>query len=144
MRDAIINITGKLIRLSDDGRVVDFVADIEVDGEERQLSGITEAEAEKLKPLLDESVTLIVVPTANLAPGCGCHDQVNAQLEKANTKIKPYYVLDSGFSGMPWPIETVQIETGRGKPKASALFASYCPFCGKPTHKAKAQEVSHG
>ena len=144
MRDAIVNITGKLIRLSDDGRVVNFEAEIEVDGEEMQLSGMTGAEAEKLKPLLGESVTLTVVPIAKLAPGCDCYDQVNAQIEKANTKIAPYYVLDSGFSGMPWPIETVQIETGRGKPKASALFASYCPFCGKPTHKAKAQEVSHG
>lgn len=33
---------------------------------------------------------------------------------------------------MPWPVATEQVEKGRGKNKASLLFASYCPLCGVP------------
>ena len=62
---------------------------------------------------------------------CDCRTKINEQLVPYNTKIAPIFCIDpKGPVRMPWPISTVQIETGRGKKKAMTLFASYCPFCG--------------
>lgn len=61
---------------------------------------------------------------------CACRDKINAQLAKHNTRITPVFSLSEQGIGMPWSIQTEQLEKGRGKPKAMALFASYCPFCG--------------
>lgn len=59
---------------------------------------------------------------------CECRERVDADLAKHNARVERFFVL--GKDKMPWPIATAQIETGRGKKKAPALFASYCPFCG--------------
>lgn len=61
---------------------------------------------------------------------CKCREQIDAQLAPHNTRVTVTFILDSPYEGAPWPIATSQIETGRGKPKAMGLFASYCPFCG--------------
>ena len=63
---------------------------------------------------------------------CNCFQTVDTRLAEHNTRIKRYYTLGGGGLGIPWPVETEQVEKGRGKKKAMALFASYCPFCGKP------------
>lgn len=78
--------------------------------------------------------------------GCDCLRRVNDALRPQNTSVKPYYVLSNEFIGSPWPIETVQIEKGRGRAKAMALFASYCPFCGKPAKQSltEGKERAHG
>jgi len=61
---------------------------------------------------------------------CDCRDTINAKLAEHNTRIKHYYTLSGNGLGMPWPVETEQVEKGRGKKKAMSLFASFCPFCG--------------
>jgi hypothetical protein len=76
---------------------------------------------------------------------CDCRTRVSALLAEHNTRIAPIYSLSDAGVGLPWPISTTQIETGRGKPKAMGLFASFCPFCGvslaKPT---KTEGVANG
>jgi len=62
--------------------------------------------------------------------GCNCYSTVNEKLAPHNTRIKSTFVIEANRIGRPWPIETSQIETGRGKPKAISLIASFCPFCG--------------
>lgn len=63
--------------------------------------------------------------------GCQCRKKADAALLVHNTRIKRIYSLgSSGALGMPWPIETEQVEKGRGKAKAMGLHASYCPLCG--------------
>ena len=64
---------------------------------------------------------------------CQCRAEIEKKLEDAghNTRIKRYYTIGGAGFGLPWPIETEQVEKGRGKKKAAALFASYCPFCGE-------------
>lgn len=61
---------------------------------------------------------------------CTCRDAINAQLAEFNTRVRNYYTITDSGLGLPWPIETEQIERGRGKKKAMGLFASFCPFCG--------------
>ncbi|GEM_PF-1461997 len=68
---------------------------------------------------------------------CNCYDEVNGKLGEHNTKIASYFSLDENRVGRPWPIETRQVETGRGKPKALGLFASYCPICGESLRNKK-------
>jgi len=70
---------------------------------------------------------------------CDCYAKVNEKLKPHNTEIRASYMLDSPYTGMPWPVATSQIETGRGKKKALALFASFCPFCGENQRKEKAE-----
>lgn len=65
-----------------------------------------------------------------MAAPCNCRERINTGLAPHNTKIAPYFSLAGDKVGEPWPIETVQIEKGRGKPKAAGIFASFCPFCG--------------
>jgi hypothetical protein len=61
---------------------------------------------------------------------CGCMEKANAALAKHNTRIEQLFVLSGDNLGARWPITTVQIEKGRGKPKAMGLVASFCPLCG--------------
>ncbi|MGO1072290.1 hypothetical protein [Lysobacter sp. CA199] len=51
---------GILIDLSDDGRVVDFRATVEVDGETMVLSGLSKGEAAALRPLLGQRVEIAI------------------------------------------------------------------------------------
>ena len=62
--------------------------------------------------------------------GCDCREKADAALKAANTRIEMIFMLSGNRVGMPWPISTVQIEKGRGKPKAMGLIASFCPLCG--------------
>lgn len=63
---------------------------------------------------------------------CQCRERIDALLAERNTRVMHVFTLgDEGF-GMPWPVATEQVEKGRGKKKASLLFASYCPLCGVP------------
>ncbi len=61
---------------------------------------------------------------------CQCRVKVNEKLKPFNTQITAVYSISAGGLGMPLPISTSQIETGRGKAKAMGLYASFCPFCG--------------
>lgn len=62
---------------------------------------------------------------------CNCADDVDAKLASRNTALERGLVFGAGDSKNPHLIlRTHQIETGRGKPKASAMFINYCPFCG--------------
>lgn len=61
---------------------------------------------------------------------CDCYEKANKALGDHNTKIASYFTLDDNRVRRTWPIETVQLEKGRGKAKAMGLFASFCPLCG--------------
>lgn len=69
--------------------------------------------------------------------GCGCYQKINEKLKPYNTQITPTILLDNPYVGMPFPIATGQIETGRGQKKAIGLYASFCPFCGANMRKPK-------
>jgi len=72
---------------------------------------------------------------------CNCRERIDAGLAQHNTRVKSYFTLSANSVGMPWPIETVQVDKGRGKPKASALFASFCPFCGVSLRKPEGADA---
>lgn len=60
---------------------------------------------------------------------CDCIETVNEKLKTRNTRLTQAWKFgDSQDYGLM--LETEQIETGRGKPKAVGMFLSYCPFCG--------------
>lgn len=61
---------------------------------------------------------------------CDCYEKANEALVEHNTRIASYFTFESNRVGRSWPIETVQIEKGRGKRKAMGLVASFCPLCG--------------
>lgn len=62
---------------------------------------------------------------------CGCADKVDAMLAERNTRLTRAIVFSNNRGDNPnLMIVTEQIETGRGKPKASGMFPSHCPFCG--------------
>ncbi|WP_116791374.1 hypothetical protein [Achromobacter dolens] len=63
---------------------------------------------------------------------CQCRERIDALLAERNTRVMQVFTLGVNDFGMPWPVATEQVEKGRGKKKASLLFASYCPFCGVP------------
>ena len=60
--------TGKLIDLSDDGRLADFHAVIEVDGEHSTLAGLSREEADQLRLHVGRRVTVTVTPDADETP----------------------------------------------------------------------------
>lgn len=63
---------------------------------------------------------------------CNCADEVDAKLRERNTELERAIVFSGGRPGNPnLMLRTVQIESGRGKQKACAMFISHCPFCGK-------------
>ncbi len=60
---------------------------------------------------------------------CSCIEMVNARLAERNTRMMLPIMFGEDQTRRPM-IETEQVETGRGKPKAVAMFATFCPFCG--------------
>lgn len=67
---------------------------------------------------------------------CSCEDMVDGHLKMRNTRLARALILSepSLFRAL---IETEQVETGRGKPKACSMFASFCPFCGTKYEEMK-------
>lgn len=61
---------------------------------------------------------------------CDCLSKANEALAPHNTRIEQIYSITGSRIGTRWPISTVQIQKGRGKPKAMGLVASFCPLCG--------------
>lgn len=60
---------------------------------------------------------------------CNCIEVVNEKLAPRNTRLSQAMMLTmTAHPGLM--VETEQIEKGRGKEKATAVFLSYCPFCG--------------
>lgn len=64
---------------------------------------------------------------------CDCIKNVDEMLATRNTRLSIPMILS--FKGEePKPptlfVQTEQIEKGRGKAKATAMFATFCPFCG--------------
>ncbi len=55
-----------------------------------------------------------------------CIKQVNKKLKEHNTQL-----VCNLFNENDIFVATERIETGRGKKKAVALLATYCPVCGK-------------
>jgi hypothetical protein len=66
---------------------------------------------------------------------CDCIEVVNEKLKERNTALAQPLVL--GDNPAKLLVETYQIETGRGKPKAVSIFASCCPFCGVRYEKSQ-------
>jgi hypothetical protein len=68
---------------------------------------------------------------------CNCVETVNEKLATRNTRLTQAMMFgDCDHEGLM--VETEQVETGRGKPKAVAMFLTYCPFCGEKYAKAGA------
>jgi hypothetical protein len=61
---------------------------------------------------------------------CGCLPKVAKLLAARNTRLVTTWPLVHGTPARA-VIRTEQIETGRWKTRASAMIASFCPFCGK-------------
>lgn len=74
------------------------------------------------QPTVDE-------PKQGEAKACDCIARADEMLAKRNTRIVIPIMLGTDQTTRPL-IETEQIEKGRGKQKACAMFASFCPFCG--------------
>jgi hypothetical protein len=58
-----------------------------------------------------------------------CVEEVNDKLKSRNTVLEQAMVFGDHASDALM-LRTMQVETGRGKPKAAAMFLSFCPFCG--------------
>lgn len=56
----VMRYAGKLIALSDDGRIADFQALVEIDGEHSTLAGLSAEEADQLRPYLGQRVAVTV------------------------------------------------------------------------------------
>ena len=61
---------------------------------------------------------------------CTCIETVNAKLATRNTRLSQAWKISGETKDEGLMLETEQIETGRGKPKAVSIFLNYCPFCG--------------
>lgn len=61
---------------------------------------------------------------------CDCISIVDAKLAERNTRIMLPIMLGRDQTARPM-IVTDQIASGRGKPKAIGMFATFCPFCGE-------------
>lgn len=75
---------------------------------------------------------------------CDCIEKVDDYLGKKNTRITQALVLDPNSQSPGVMIETEQVETGRGKPKAVGMFASHCPFCGMKYGEIKGIDLTEG
>jgi len=62
---------------------------------------------------------------------CNCADEVDAKLSERNTRLTRAIVFSDRGNNPNLMLRTEQIETGRGKKKAVAMFISHCPFCGE-------------
>lgn len=70
---------------------------------------------------------------------CNCIEVINEKLASRNTRLTQALVFgDCPHDGLM--LETEQIERGRGKPKAAAMFLTYCPFCGTKYEQEEAAE----
>jgi hypothetical protein len=70
---------------------------------------------------------------------CTCADKIDEKLAERNTRLTRAFVFSPRHPDNPNIfVETEQVEKGRGKQKATKMFASYCPFCGEeyPTEAA--------
>lgn len=63
-----------------------------------------------------------------------CFVEVDEMLAGRNTKLEFPIMLGGDQTPLPM-VRTEQIETGRGKKKATAMFATFCPFCGEYLRK---------
>lgn len=71
---------------------------------------------------------------------CTCIETVNEKLASRNTRLlEPIFI--HGDTGRRLFVETQQIETGRGKAKATSVFTSYCPFCGVEQEKQTPSKI---
>lgn len=62
---------------------------------------------------------------------CTCANEVDAKLKTRNTILERAILFGAERPGNPNLIlRTVQVERGRGKPKAVAMLLTFCPFCG--------------
>jgi len=69
---------------------------------------------------------------------CTCADEIDTKLAERNTALTRAWLL-KGASGPDNPnlmLQTHQVQTGRGKPKAVSVFIAYCPFCGTKYNEA--------
>jgi hypothetical protein len=60
---------------------------------------------------------------------CDCIAKVDAMLAERNTRLVLPIMLGDDQTPRPM-IVTEKIRRGRGQPPATAMFATYCPFCG--------------
>lgn len=65
---------------------------------------------------------------------CNCIAEVNETLKQHNTML--VFTLFGNPSRVI--VDTTQIESGRGKKKAAAMIANFCPFCGERYEQAAA------
>ncbi len=71
---------------------------------------------------------------------CNCVETVNGMLKSRNTRLSQAMMFgEANHPGLM--LETEQIEKGRGKAKAAAVFLTYCPFCGVKYEALAAREV---
>lgn len=62
---------------------------------------------------------------------CDCADVVDTKLAERNTRLTRALMFGSAKGhGPALMLQTEQIEQGRGKAKAVAMFVNHCPFCG--------------
>jgi hypothetical protein len=60
---------------------------------------------------------------------CECVKEINEKLASRNTRLTQAIVF-GGRDHDGLMLQTEQVESGRGKQKAVAMFLTYCPFCG--------------
>lgn len=72
---------------------------------------------------------------------CNCIKEVNAKLAEHNSRLALGITFGGGNQRSTLLIQTVQIETGRGKKKAISALPSYCPFCGVSYAKAEGERA---
>lgn len=60
---------------------------------------------------------------------CNCVKEVNSKLAAHNTRLTQA-IMFGHHDHDCLMLETEQVEKGRGKPKAKAMFLTFCPFCG--------------
>ena len=65
----------------------------------------------------------------NSGTTCDCIETVDKMLSDRNTRIMLPIMFGADQTPRPM-IVTDQIQSGRGKPKAVGMFATFCPFCG--------------
>lgn len=68
---------------------------------------------------------------------CNCIETANEKLATRNTRLSQAWKIGTETEDEGLMLETEQIETGRGKTKAVAVFLTYCPFCGQKYGKAE-------